>query len=85
MHVRVDFLRCDDRLVFSELTFASNAARIPFTPLAANVTLGDMMDLGRADEYLERGRAIAQRLGWPVAAVPQDPIPLSDRLQPAVG
>ena len=85
MHVRVDFLRCDERLVFSELTFASNAARIPLTPLDANVTLGEMIDLDRADEYLERGREIARRLGWPVDPARQDAIPLGDRLQVATG
>ena len=32
MHVRVDFLKFDGRLTFSELTFSSNGARLPFTP-----------------------------------------------------
>lgn len=85
MHVRVDFLCCDDRLVFSELTFASNAARVPFSPVAANVTLGNMMDLDRADEYLERGRCIARTLKWDVPAQVPDALPLTDGLQPAGG
>src|SRR5690606_29771090 len=49
MHVRVDFLHCDDRLVFSELTFASSAARVPFDPIEANVTIGALIDLDRAE------------------------------------
>lgn len=67
LHVRVDFLQCDDRVVFSELTFASAAARVPFTPEHVNVEFGEMMDLDQAQEYLERGRIIASTLRWPVA------------------
>ena len=32
LHVRVDFLKFDGRLYFSELTFANLAARQPFMP-----------------------------------------------------
>ncbi len=85
MHVRVDFLRCDDRLVFSELTFASSAARVPFTPVAANVMLGDMLDLERAQEYLDRGRCIARTLGWPVPAPVAEALPVPGMLHPAGG
>lgn len=69
MQVRVDFLQCDDRLVFSELTFASAAARIPFTPLEKNIELGDMIDLGRAQEYMEHGTELAAKLDWPACAM----------------
>ena len=68
LHVRVDFLRCDGRLVFSELTFAGGAARNPFDPLPLNLMLGEMMDLSRAPELLARGRGIAAELGWPAAS-----------------
>ena len=54
-----------DRLVFSELTFASAAARIPFTPVEANVRMGDRIDLGQAPRILEHGRKLAAELGWP--------------------
>jgi hypothetical protein len=66
MHVRVDFLKFDGRLTFSELTFSSNGARLPYTPAAMNETIGAMMDLARAPAYLELGRrtvrAMQQRL-----------------------
>jgi hypothetical protein len=66
LSVRVDFFESTGgRLDFSELTFASAAARVPFTPEEANVRLGDMIDLSRADEFLERGTRIAAELGWP--------------------
>ncbi len=58
MHVRVDFLNCDGRLAFSELTFASMAARVPFSPLSFNEQFGAMMDLDRASEYLELGQGL---------------------------
>lgn len=63
MHVRVDILSCDDRLAFSELTFASMAARVPFAPLSLNERFGRMMDLERAPEYLERGKSVVAALG----------------------
>lgn len=62
LHVRVDFMEFDDRLVFSELTFASLGARLPFEPLAANTALGALMDLARAPDLLARGRGIVARL-----------------------
>lgn len=62
LHVRVDFLLFDDRLVFSELTFAGLGARLPFQPRAANAALGAFMDLDRAPELLARGRGIVARL-----------------------
>jgi hypothetical protein len=66
LSVRVDFFESTGgRLDFSELTFASAAARVPFTPDEANVRLGDTIDLSRAGEYLERGTKIAAELGWP--------------------
>lgn len=68
MHVRVDFLQFGDRLVFSELTFADSAARVPFEPLERNVELGARMDLSRAPEYLVRGQMIATKLDWKPAA-----------------
>jgi hypothetical protein len=68
MHVRVDFLAFDGRLAFSELTFASMAARVPFQPPERNVELGARMDLSRAAEYLARGRAVADKLGAPFVA-----------------
>jgi len=65
LHVRVDFLKFDGRLVFSELTFASLAARHPFEPVEKNAEFGALIDLDRADEYLARGTRIAADLGWP--------------------
>lgn len=66
LNVRVDFFEsAGGRVDFSELTFASAAARVAFTPEEANVRLGDMIDLTRAEEYLERGTRIAAELGWP--------------------
>lgn len=68
MSVRVDFfLSTGGRVDFSELTFASAAARVPFTPEEVNVRLGDMIDLTRSQEYLERGERIAAELGWPAS------------------
>ena len=64
MLVRVDFLQFGDRLVFSELTFADSAARVPFEPLERNVELGARMNLSRAPEYLARGQRIAAELDW---------------------
>ncbi len=66
MHVRVDFLKYDGKLWFSELTFATLAACQPFRPDPLNRELGAMMNLARADDYLDRGSRIARRLGWPV-------------------
>ena len=68
LHVRVDFLRFDGRLVFSELTFANLAAGVPFAPKWMNRELGSMMDLRRAPGYLERGHRIAEHLRWRSAA-----------------
>jgi hypothetical protein len=68
LHVRVDFLKFDGRLIFSELTFANLAARRPFEPISANRALGERMDLRRAPEYLARGRRTAAELGWREAA-----------------
>jgi hypothetical protein len=62
LHVRVDFMAFDDRLMFSELTFASLGARLPFEPHAANAALGARMDLARAPDLLARGRGIVARL-----------------------
>lgn len=67
LHVRVDFLKFDGRLVFSELTFAAMGALIPFEPLEANVEIGALMDLSQADSRLDTGRRIARRLGWPAS------------------
>lgn len=64
MHVRVDFLQCGERILFSELTFSGGAARNPFVPLVKNVELGRMIDLDRAPDYLARGQRIAAALGW---------------------
>jgi hypothetical protein len=58
MHVRVDFLCCDGHFTFSELTFASMAARVPLVPLSFNEQFGQMMDLERAPEYLELGQSV---------------------------
>jgi hypothetical protein len=68
LHVRVDFLKYDGRLAFSELTFASRGARFPYRPLEANEWLGRQMDLGPADALLRRGRRIAGELGWRTGA-----------------
>ena len=68
MHVRVDFLQSDTRYYFSELTFSGGAARNPFVPFIKNEILGEMLDLSRAGEYLERGRAITSILGAQRAA-----------------
>ncbi|CAN5643859.1 hypothetical protein BH23PSE1_BH23PSE1_06660 [soil metagenome] len=65
MHVRVDFLAFDDRLAFSELTFADSAAVTRYEPHALNVELGALMDLSRASEYLERGRAVVAAMTSP--------------------
>jgi len=73
LHVRVDFMMFDDRLVFSELTFAGLGARLPFVPEAANAALGARMDLDRAPALLARGRGIVARLVLrpvPIAASP---------------
>jgi hypothetical protein len=64
LHVRVDFFQAGERVVFSELTFASAAARVPFTPYAKNLELGEMIDLSRAPEYLARGSMLAKQLDW---------------------
>ena len=68
MHVRVDFMQCGDRVLFSELTFSGGAARNPFVPLVKNVELGRMLDLDRAPEYLSRGQHVSAALGWTLAA-----------------
>lgn len=67
MHVRVDFLHYDDRLVFSELTLSNAAMRGPIHPPEANEWLGSLIDLSMEAEYAERGRAIAKALAWPPA------------------
>jgi hypothetical protein len=63
LHVRVDFFVHDDRTMFSELTFSSLAAVVNFDSDAANDEIGALMDLGRADAYLARGRRIAEAVG----------------------
>ena len=68
MHVRVDFLECDGRVYFSELTFSGGGGRNPFLPLIQNEAFGEMMDLRRADDYCKRGRAISSMLTVPMPA-----------------
>jgi hypothetical protein len=68
MHVRVDFLECDGRVYFSELTFAGGGARNPFLPRIQNEVFAEMMDLSRAAGYAERGRAISSTLTMPIHA-----------------
>lgn len=65
LHVRVDFLQQGDRTYFSELTFSGGGARNPFVPYFHNEVLGEMLDLGHADVYLERGHQIARALSAP--------------------
>ena len=65
MHVRVDFLCCDERFAFSELTFASMAARVPFVPLSFNERFGQLMKLELAPEYLELGQYVVALLNEP--------------------
>jgi hypothetical protein len=69
LHVRVDFLHYDDRLVFSELTLSMNAMRAPIYPPEKDLWVGSLIDLSRAAEYAERGQAIAWHLGWPPTPV----------------
>lgn len=64
LHVRVDFLKFDGRLVFSELTFAAMGALVPFEPIEANREIGALMDLSQSENRLAQGRRIARRLGW---------------------
>jgi hypothetical protein len=68
MHVRVDFLECDGRVYFSELTFAGGGARNPFLPRIQNEAFGEIMDLRRAADYAARGRAIASSIELPIPA-----------------
>jgi hypothetical protein len=69
LHVRVDFMECEGRLFFSELTFSGGGARNPFLPVLQNEALGERLDLGRAPELLERGTRIATALRRdPIAA-----------------
>lgn len=68
MHVRVDFLECEGRVYFSELTFAGGGARNPFIPRIQNEAFAEMMDLRRAADYAERGRAISSMLATPMPA-----------------
>jgi hypothetical protein len=67
MHVRVDFLQYDDRLVFSELTLANAGMQQPIDPPEANEWLGSLIDLSQAEDYARRGQKIAHALGWPPA------------------
>jgi len=72
LNVRVDFLKFDGQLAFSELTFASLGARAPYEPREVNIDLGARMDLAKAPELMKRGRRIAAQLGWtPGEAAPQ--------------
>jgi hypothetical protein len=68
MHVRVDFLEIDGRVYFSELTFSGGGARNPFLPRMQNEVFGEMMDLSRASEYCDRGRAIFSTIAMPLPA-----------------
>jgi hypothetical protein len=68
LHVRVDFLKFDGRLLFSELTFASLAARVPYEPREVNAELGALMNLDAARDMLVRGRQVAAQLDWQPAA-----------------
>ncbi len=77
MHVRVDFLCCDGRFAFSELTFASMAARVPFVPLSFNERFGQMMNLELAPEYLELGQSVIALLN---EQEPSGALPTIDRL-----
>ena len=60
--VRVDYLKFDGRLTFSELTFSSSGARLPFTPVETNAAFGRMIDLDKAPECLVHGRQAAAQI-----------------------
>lgn len=68
MHVRVDFLECEGRVYFSELTFSGGGARNPFLPRIQNEVFGEMMDVRRAEDYCKLGRAISSTLRVPIPA-----------------
>ena len=68
MQVRVDFLKFDGRLTFSELTFSCNGARVPYTPDPQNAAMGALMDLTRSEHYLEIGRGAMQAMRQRLAA-----------------
>jgi hypothetical protein len=55
-------------VTFSELTFSSLGARLPFTPVETNAELGAMMDLRKAEEYQVRGEHVAAQLHSRMAA-----------------
>ena len=65
MHIRVDFLHYDDRLVFSELTVSNNGMRSPIDPPDKDLWVGSHMDLSREAEYARLGQDIARQLAWP--------------------
>ena len=65
MHVRVDFLHYNDRLVFSELSLSNNGMRSPIEPHDQDLWVGSQIDLSREAEYARRGQDIAQELAWP--------------------
>jgi hypothetical protein len=62
LHVRVDFMECEGRIYFSELTFSGGGARNPFLPVLQNEALGERLDLSRAPELLARGTEIVSML-----------------------
>lgn len=68
LHVRVDFLECEGRVYFSELTFAGGGARNPFLPRIQNEVFAEMMDLQRAADYAALGRSISSLLATPIPA-----------------
>ncbi len=84
LHVRVDFLKFDGRLAFSELTFAAMGALLPFEPLEANIETGALMDLSQSESRLAAGRQTARRLGWPVSCPAAESAMVANAAGPAV-
>ncbi|MDV4146047.1 ATP-grasp fold amidoligase family protein [Shimia sp. FJ5] len=63
---RIDFMFIDNRCYLGEITISSAAFTKPYDSLDQEILLGSLYDLTRLPDFLEKGRAIAHSLGWPV-------------------
>ena len=63
-HARIDFMKAGDRVVLGEITLSPGAYMHANTPEAEVFRLA-LLDPNRLPEFLEEGRRVAAKLGWP--------------------
>ena len=64
-HCRVDFMLIDGRCYLGEVTISPMALCYDYTEPEQQKLESDLFDLSRLPEFLDKGKKIADALGWP--------------------